>query len=60
MMSPAVYATLSVIPFVEPGNPETAPVIPLGATAAQIQTVIRYHETMLYAWRLFTNVDKAL
>jgi hypothetical protein len=60
MMLPAVYATLSVVPFVDPGNPGTAPVILLGATAAQIQTVIRHHETMLYAWRLFTNVDKAL
>jgi hypothetical protein len=60
MMSPAVYATLLVIPFVDPGNPGTVPNVPAGATAAQIQTVFRHHETMLYAWRLFTNVDKAL
>jgi hypothetical protein len=60
MMYPAVYATLSAVPFIDPGNPGTAPVIPAGATAAQLQMTIRHHETMLYAWRLFTNVEKAL
>jgi hypothetical protein len=47
MMSPAIYATLSAIPFVNSSNPGTLPAIPLGGTPAQIQTDIRHHETRI-------------
>ena len=60
VMSPVVYATLSATPFVNPVNPGALPVIPPGTTAAQIQAIIRHHESLLHDWRLFTNIDKAL
>ena len=60
-MTPAVYATISVIPFNEPGNPGPTPTIPAGTpTAAVIQATIRNHGESLRIWRLYINVDKAL
>jgi hypothetical protein len=61
IMTPAVYATISVIPFAAPGNPGPTPVIPAGnPTGAIISATIRNHTEALRIWRLYNNVDKAL
>jgi hypothetical protein len=59
-LATSLYATLSNMPFINPVNPGSLPVIPAGSTAVQIQTMIRHHESVLYDWRIFTNIDKAL
>jgi hypothetical protein len=60
-ISPAVYATLSAIPFVAPLNPGPAPVIvPNVGTAPQIQAIIREHKESLRIWREYNHVDAAL
>ena len=46
-ISPAVYATLSAIPFVVPINPGPAPVLAPNGTAAQISATIRDHKEAL-------------
>ena len=51
-VSPAVYATLSTIAFVPPGNPGPEPSIPTGATGAII-TNLRYRHTE--ATKIFTK-----
>jgi len=59
-VQPAVYATISVVPFVAPVNPGAAPIIPPGSTAPQIAS-LRYEfaqDTILF--QRFNNVDKIL
>jgi histidinol-phosphate/aromatic aminotransferase/cobyric acid decarboxylase-like protein len=46
-VSPAVYTTLSAVPFVRPNNPGAVPVVPAGATTAQIQALLRNHKETL-------------
>jgi hypothetical protein len=60
-ISPAIYATLSAIPFVEPANPGPVPIlVPNVGTAVQIQGLIRDHKESLRLWREYNNVDAAL
>jgi hypothetical protein len=60
-ISPAVYATLSAIPFVAPPNPGPVPVlVPNVGTTAQIQGIIRDHKESLRLWREYNHVDAAL
>jgi hypothetical protein len=60
-LSPAVYATLSAIPFVAPPNPGPVPVlVPSVGTTAQIQGIIRDHKELVRLWREYNHVDGAL
>ena len=61
LITPAVYATISAVPYDVPANPGPTPVIPAGTpTAAIIQATIRTHGEQLRIWCLYNNVDKAL
>jgi hypothetical protein len=60
-ISPAVYATVSAIPFVAPPNLGPVPVlVPNVGTTAQIQGIIRDHKELLRLWREYNHVDAAL
>ena len=59
-VSPAVYNTISITPFVAPVNPGAVPVIEAGLTAAQIAAVERTHKEELQAWRTYSNTERAL
>ena len=60
ILSPAVYNTVSPVPWVDPPNPGATPTIPLNATAAQIGEAVRTHTEQLRQWREFNNVQQAL
>lgn len=61
LMTPAIYATISLVPFIEPGNPGPTPIIPPGRpTMDMVQATIRNHTETLQIWQLYNNVDKAL
>ena len=55
-VSPAVYNTLSAVPFVPPVNPGPTPVFPVGATGPQIANV---RATFVEANELFLKYDSA-
>ena len=44
-ISSAEYNTLSAVAFIVPVNPGTGPIIPAGATAALISSLMRQHAT---------------
>lgn len=59
-VSPAVYATLSAVPFIPPPNPGPSPIIPEGSTGPQIANI---RVAFVEATNLFTQystTDKAL
>ena len=60
LLSPAVYATINAIPWIDPPNPGATPVIPPNATSAQIGEAVRVHTENLRQWREFTNLQQAL
>ena len=57
---PAVYAILSTIAFVPPGNPGTEPSIPTGATGAVISDLQYCHTEATNIITELKNMDKAL
>ena len=60
LMTPAVYATISLVPYNAPGNPGPTPNLDAGGTAPVLSAIIRTHTENLRLWRLHTNLDKAL
>ena len=59
-VSPAVYNTLSVTPFVVPVNPGYVPIVPANSTGAQI-TKLRYDfDTAAALFNKYDRTDKAL
>ena len=59
-VSPAVYNTLSMTPFVVPINPGSVPTIPANSTGAQI-TELRYaFDTASALFNEYDRTDKAL
>ena len=59
-LKPAVYATLSAVPFVPPANPGQNPNIPLGATGPQIAEYRRAHKEALEEFNRHNATDKSL
>ena len=60
VLSDASYATVDPTAFVVPNYPGPQPVIPAGATAAQISEAVRLHAESLREWREYTNLQQAL
>ncbi len=53
IMTPAIYATIALVPFNAPGNPGPTPIIPAGnPTAAVISATICNHAKDLHIWHL--------
>jgi hypothetical protein len=59
-VSPAIYATLSATAFVPPVNPGPTPVIPAGATCAQISNIRFAFNASTAIFRDYDLADKAL
>jgi hypothetical protein len=59
-VAPAVYNTLSNVPFVAPLNPGYIPVIPPNSTAALIAEIVRRHSEERRVWLEYISVGKAL
>jgi hypothetical protein len=59
-VTPAVYTTLSNIPFEAPVNLGPNPTIPANATGAQIEANTRAHKENLRIWREYIATNKAL
>jgi hypothetical protein len=59
-IDPAVYNTISPIPFVPPANPGINPLIPALSTNAIITELTRQHATSLKTWQEYQSTDKAL
>ena len=57
---PAVYNTLSLIPFVPPVNPGPDPVIPAGSTGPQIADIRHQFTTATKLFKQYDATDKAL
>ena len=60
IIPPALYATITAEPFVHPVFPAANPIIPPGATAAQIQLLMWTHAKNKCEWRECENVESAL
>jgi hypothetical protein len=59
VISPAVYATISPVAWIDPINPGVQPVLPAGGTTAQINVVIRTFEEDQQQWREYCNMQLA-
>ena len=59
-VSPAVYNTLSAIPFIAPVNPGTTPNIPAGTTAAVASRLVRQFSYDTKIFREYNATDHAL
>jgi hypothetical protein len=59
-VAPAVYLTLAGVAFVPPVNPGGLPVIPLAATAAATNELVRQHGENKRVWLEYVNLGKAL
>jgi hypothetical protein len=59
-VSPAVYATLSAVPFIPPVNPGSAPVIPNAATGPQIANIRAEFVEATALFTKYSTTDKAL
>ena len=57
---PAVYNTLSLIPFIAPVNPGPDPVIPAGSTGPQIADIRHQFTTATKLYKQYDATDKAL
>ena len=57
---PAVYNTLSLIPFIPPVNPGPDPVIPAGSTGPQIADIRHQFTTATKLFKQYDATDKAL
>ena len=60
IISPATYAIISLMAFIEPAYPGQHPVIPAGTNAANTSTIIRCHTEDTRQWHEFKNVSTAL
>lgn len=59
-VSPAVYATLSAVPFVPPPNPGPSPIIPPLATGHVINNIRALFREATDRFKQYTATDKAL
>ena len=59
-VSPAVYNTLSAIPFIVPINPGSVPIIPANSTGAQITELCYDFDTAAALFNKYDRTDKAL
>ena len=59
-VSPAVYNTLSAIPFIVPVNPVYVPIIPANSTGAQITELRHAFDTASALFNKYDRTDKAL
>ena len=59
-ISPEIYATHSVVPFVAPNHPGPLPIIQPTATVALSGELVRQHNEALRIFREHQSVDKAL
>ena len=59
-VSPAVYATLSAVPFVPPINPGPTPIIPPGSTGPQIANIRATFVEDTDLFKQYSTTDKAL
>ena len=59
-ITPAVYNTISAIPFIPPANPGIAPTIPPGSTGPQIADIRLQHATAMKLYKQYDATDKAL
>jgi hypothetical protein len=61
ILTAAQYNTIAPgTPFVTPIFPGNQPIIPAGATAAQIAEIVRIHTKLMRQWKECQNVDAAL
>jgi hypothetical protein len=61
ILTAAQYNTIAPgTPFVTPIFPGNQPIIPAGATAAQIAKIVRIHTKLMRQWKECRNVDAAL
>jgi hypothetical protein len=61
ILTAAEYNTIAPgTPFVTPIFPGNQPIIPAGATAAQITEIVRMHTELMRQWKECRNVDAAL
>jgi hypothetical protein len=59
-ISPAVYATLSAVPFVPPANPGPTPIIPDAATGPQTANIRAAFAEATAIFKQYSTTDKAL
>ena len=59
-VSPAVYNTLSAIPFIVPVNPVSVPIIPANSTGAQITELLYAFDTASALFNEYNHTNKAL
>ena len=59
-VTPAVYNTLSAIPFVPPPNPGSEPIIPPNSTGPVIVNIRYVHATATKLYKQYDATDKAL
>ena len=59
-VTPAVYNTLSLVPFVPPANPGPDPVVPPGSTGPQIADIRLQFTNATKLYKQYDTTDKAL
>jgi hypothetical protein len=60
IMSQVEYATISASPWVEPYNPNSVPIIPLGTTAVDAAQIVQMHAEYRHIYKNRINVYQAL
>jgi hypothetical protein len=61
ILTAAKYNTITPgTPFLTPIFPGNQPIIPAGATAAQIAEIVRMHTELMHQWKECRNVDAAI